>query len=116
MRYDAGKECWTPMEIRGVRGYFNDLRIDRNTIPEGFHFWELADGDSDGTPCRYKPGILANFYGTFITAGELPVDCPECMEGFINSDAEWGFMDGGDLALTEVTWMEKGGKDEDTEV
>ncbi len=23
MRRDAGKECWTPMEIRGVRGYFN---------------------------------------------------------------------------------------------
>ena len=35
MRYDAAKERWMPMEIRGVRGYFNDLRIDRGTVPEG---------------------------------------------------------------------------------
>ena len=77
MRKNAKTEHWTPMEIRGVIGYFNDLRIDRSTVPSGFHFWELADGDCDGTPCRYKPGILVNFYGTFITAGELPIDCPE---------------------------------------
>ena len=75
MRYDAGKENWMPMEIRGVQGYFSDLRIDRASVPGWFHFWELADGDSDGTPCRYKPQILANFYGTFLTTGELPVDC-----------------------------------------
>ncbi len=49
-----------PMEIKGVKGYFNDMRIDRDTVPEAFHFWELADGDSDGTPCRYKPGVLKN--------------------------------------------------------
>ena len=111
------------MEIKGIRGYFNDMRIDKDTIPEEFHFWELADGDSDGIPCRYKPGILVNFYGTFITAGELPVDCPECMEGFINSDIEWGFTGYGDLSLKEVIEIEKGnrnerkgGRDEDTEI
>lgn len=60
MRYDAGKENWMPMEIRGVQGYFSDLRIDRASVPGWFHFWELADGDSDGPPCRYKPQILAN--------------------------------------------------------
>jgi hypothetical protein len=49
MRYDAQTERWEPMEIRGVTGYFNDMRIDRSTVPEHFHFWELADGDSDGT-------------------------------------------------------------------
>lgn len=127
MRYDAGKECWTPMGIRGVRGYFNDLRIDRNTIPEGFHFWELADGDSDGTPCRYKPDILVNFYGTFITAGELPIDCPECREGFISSDEEWGYMDCSYYSLAEIVEMECGnaeskskekgsGRNEDTDI
>ena len=67
MRFDATMERWTPMEIRGVRGYFNDMRIVRTSVPKGFHIWELADGDSDGTPCRYKQGIFVNFYGTFIT-------------------------------------------------
>jgi hypothetical protein len=72
------------MEIRGITGYFNDMRIDRKTIPDNFHFWELADGDSEGTPCRYKSGILVNFFGTFITTGELPVDDLKYTEGFIN--------------------------------
>lgn len=91
MRYDAGKEMWMPMEIRDVHGYFNDMRIDRASVPDCFHFWELADGDCDGIPCRYKPGILVNFFGTFITTGKLPIDCEEWKEGFINSDNEWGF-------------------------
>jgi hypothetical protein len=108
MRYDAGKERWTPMEIRGIRGYFNDARIDRKTVPNMFHFWELADGDGDGTPCRYKPGILVNFYGTFITAGELPVDDPEWTEGYINSDDEWDYLDGGSMTFAEMMACEKG--------
>lgn len=91
MRYDAGKENWMPMEIRGVQGYFSDLRIDRASVPGWFHFWELADG----TPCRYRPQILVNFYGTFLTTGELPVDCREWREGFIESDEDWGFTGGG---------------------
>lgn len=95
------------MEIRGINGYFNDMRIDKSTVPTGFHFWELADGDSDGTPCRYKPDILVNFYGTFITTRKLPIDCPEWNEGFINSGAEWGFMDCGGMTLKEVLECEK---------
>jgi hypothetical protein len=96
------------MEIKGIRGYFNDVRIDRTTVPEGFHIWELADGDCDGTPCRYKPGILVNFYGTFITTGKMPVDEPEWEEGFIHSDDEWGYMDCGNMSLSEVVQCEKG--------
>lgn len=88
MRYDARTETWIPMEIRGVHGYFTDVRIDRTTVPEWFRFWELADGDCDGEPCRYRNGILVNFYGTFLTAGELPVDDKEWMEGYISED-EW---------------------------
>ena len=89
MRHDARTEMWTPMEIRGASGYFNDLRIDRASLPEWFRFWELADEDSDGTPCRYKSGILGNFYGTFLTTGELPFDYPEWTERIIDSDGEW---------------------------
>ena len=43
MRYNASKETWIPMEIKGVEGYFNDMRIDRSTVPSWFHLWELAD-------------------------------------------------------------------------
>ena len=93
------------MEIKGVRGYFCDLRIDRTTVPNSFDFWELADGDSDGTPCRYKFGILVNFFGTFITTGRLPVDDMEYGEGYINSEDEWGFLDGS-YSFSEIEEME----------
>lgn len=93
------------MEIKGVRGYFCDIRIDRTTVPNSFDFWELADGDSDGTPCRYKFGILVNFFGTFITTGRLPVDDMEYGEGYINSEDEWGFFDGS-YSFSEIEEME----------
>jgi hypothetical protein len=113
MRYDARKECWQPMSIKGVTGYFNDCRIDRNTVPDIFHFWELADGDSDGNPCRYKPGILVNFYGTFITTGEMPIEYTKCQEGFIESDSEWIFIGNRSLTFEEMMQREKGGAEND---
>lgn len=102
MRYDAKEEMWMPMEIRGVQGYFCDMRISRTSVPDCFHFWELADGDSDGIPCRYKPGIFVNFFGTFITMEDLPVDCPEWQEGFIGSDDEWRFTGEAYISFEEL--------------
>ena len=50
MRYSAKKEKWTPMEIKGIHGYFNDLRIDRASVPGWFHFWELQTVTAMGRP------------------------------------------------------------------
>lgn len=94
------------MEIRGIQGYFSDMRINRESVPEWLHFWELADSDNDGIPCRYKPAILVNFFGTFITAGELPVDRQECKEGYINSFDEWGFTGEWDIPFEQVVQNE----------
>ena len=55
MRYSAKKEKWTPMEIKGIHGYFSDLRIDRASVPGWFHFcpagtsrtyWSISMGRS----------------------------------------------------------------------
>ena len=56
-------------------------------------------------PCRYKFGILVNFFGTFITTGRLPVDDMEYGEGYINSGDEWGFLDGS-YSFSEIEEME----------
>ncbi len=104
-RYDAREERWDSMEIKGVHGYFCDLRIDRATVPGSFDLWEFADDDSDGIPCRYRSGILVNFLGTFITIGRLPVDDMEYGEGYISSRDEWGFL-GGSCSFSEIEEME----------
>lgn len=91
-RLDAATELWTEMDINGVSGWFNDMRIDRTTVPPEYNVYELSD-DCDGTPCRYRHSILVNFYGTFITKGTLPMDDNDEDVGYINSDDDWGFPD-----------------------
>lgn len=73
MRLDYRKEKMEPVEVKGIPCEFNDMRIDRNTIPEGKLLYEVADGDSDGIPARIKNGIMVNFYGTLICDTELPL-------------------------------------------
>lgn len=102
MRSDARKEYWDTMNIKGVNGYFSDIRIDRNTVPKCFHFWELADADSDGEPCRYKSGILVNFFGTFITTGELPIDDKLFNCGYIEGYNDWYFGDESHLTFDVI--------------
>lgn len=104
-RYDAEKVRWTPMEIRGVHGYFSDVRIERDTVPAQFQMWELVDADSDGVPCRYRRGILVNFYGTFLTIRELPIDNARLESGYIETEEEWGFSD--EWSMTLEALMEK---------
>ena len=103
MRYNARNQLWEGFELKGVKGWFNDLRIDRDSVPKGFNFYELADGDSNGTPCRYALGILVNFYGTFITTGEL-----ELKDGYgFNNEDEYAFLsDTGMVKFSELLEIE----------
>jgi len=57
-----------------------------------------VNNEFDGEPCRYKLAILVNFFGTFITTGDLPIDYPEYNKGFIDSEEEWGFT--GDMYIS----------------
>lgn len=87
--HKAQDEVWTEATLLGVKGFFVDLRIDRNTVTDYFCFYEVADGDSDGIPCRVAPFISVNFYGTFISKESLPTErVDEHGDIFFNKD-EW---------------------------
>ena len=74
MGLDYRKERMEAVEVKGIRCEFNDMRIDRNSIPEGKHLYEVAgDDDSGGEPARIRNGIMVNFYGTLICDKELPL-------------------------------------------
>lgn len=85
MRHNAKEVKWLMTEIKGVIGYFCDLRINIDTVPPDFKFWEVADDDSNGEPSLYAKSIFMNFYGTFITKGSLPIDNKGRTEGYINN-------------------------------
>ena len=73
MRYDYREIKTEKVEVKGISCEFYDMRVKRETIPEGKYLYEVADGDSDGVPARVKPGIMVNFYGTLICDQELPL-------------------------------------------
>lgn len=74
MRYDYRKIKKEQVEVKGIRCEFYDMRIDRETIPEGMHLYEVAgDDDSGGDPARVQEGIMVNFYGSLICDKPLPL-------------------------------------------
>jgi len=52
-----------------IGGQFTSMRIDRDTIPEGLHAYDIrhADYDTDIFMCFVKDYVLVNHFGTFVT-------------------------------------------------
>ena len=74
MRLDYRKETFSKVSVCGVECEFNDMRIERSSVPEGKYQYEVAgDDDSGGDPVRVQSGVLVNFFGTLICASPLPV-------------------------------------------
>ena len=48
-------------------GYFSNMRVNKDTLPKGYYFYELRDEDSNGEVCEVAKGILVNFLGTLLT-------------------------------------------------
>ena len=73
-RLDYTKESMQKVLVRGILCEFNDMRIDRSTVPKEKYMYEVADDDSNGEPARIRPGILVNFFGTIICDQKLEPD------------------------------------------
>lgn len=77
------------MEVLGIDGVFTNLRIDENTLPEGFYKYSLRHGD-DGDFCSISKNITVNHAGDFITKNPIPqVEKEECDIGL----DDWGFTE-----------------------
>lgn len=62
-----------PEREPSVRGSFTSMRIDRNTIPEGFYAYDLRDADSDSEMwfSELKDYVLVNHAGTILTEDKV---------------------------------------------
>ena len=55
----------------GIFCLFDDIRIDRSTIPEEWQMFEVRHSDEDwGEPVEFGDGIMVNFYGTILIRKE----------------------------------------------
>lgn len=74
MRLDYRKEKFSRVSVCDLECEFNDMRIDRSSVPEGKYQYEVAgDDDCGDEPVRVQRGILVNFFGTLICDRPLPI-------------------------------------------
>lgn len=73
-RLNYETEHFQKVIVKGIECDFNDMRIDRATVPEGKYLYEIgSDDDCGDTPARVKVGVMVNFYGTLISDVPLPL-------------------------------------------
>lgn len=77
------------MEVLGVEGVFSNLRIQRDSLPEGFYKYALREGE-DSLCCQVAEEIMVNHAGDFIT--KEPLDLGPDKDRTLSED-DWGFTD-----------------------
>ena len=95
-RFEANKVTWEKVEVFGKECLFTALRVDRDTIPEGYIMYEIRHSDEDwGEPIEIALGVLVNFFGTLLTKEALDLDASEStgnaymwIEG-----GDWNYLD-----------------------
>ena len=74
IRLDYRTEKFPKVSVCDIPCDFSNMRIDRNTVPEGRYQYEVADDDeSQGKQSRVGYGIMVNFFGTLISEVPLPI-------------------------------------------
>jgi len=75
MSVNARKEEYEHVELFGKPALFTDSRIDRSTVPEGFHCYDLRGSDYDpGKPIIVEDHVVVNHAGSVLTSE--PVNMP----------------------------------------
>ena len=80
-RFSAMTERFEEVTILEKPALFTCLRIDRNTVPRGYHLYEVRhDDESQGEAVQLAKGIMVNHWGTLITRDGIKLPS----EGFLD--------------------------------
>ncbi len=73
--FDATKEKYELMEIDGRPVLFTNLRLDRETVPEGLFCYDVRDSDDlDGSFAEIAPFVRVNHWGTILCRESFQLD------------------------------------------
>ncbi len=96
---NANEVDFERFEILGQDALFTNLRIARNSIPEGLHAYDLRDcDDCSGEPCELKSHVMVNHWGTVIV--KEPIEGAD--EGIILDESDYNYL-GEEMTLDEFT-------------
>ena len=68
------EQYFVPAKLFGeINGMFTELRVEKNSIPEGVHCYAIRHSDYDWSePITIEPNLfIINYYGSFITKREI---------------------------------------------
>lgn len=73
--FDAVKEKYELMEIDGRPVLFTNLRLDRDTVPEGLFCYDVRDSDDlDGSFAQIASFVRVNHWGTILCREPFQLD------------------------------------------
>lgn len=65
---DATNEMYELAEIDQRIVLFTNMRLDRNTVPDGLYCYDVRDSDNlDGSMAEIKPYVMVNHWGTILS-------------------------------------------------
>lgn len=95
-RCKAMNVMWEKVEVLGKEGLYSSLRVDKDTIPNGWHFYEVRHDDNDWCePIEIALGVLVNHFGTLITKEPLPLEQSTNTDNaylYIDPDKDWKYL------------------------
>ena len=96
---DVQKELFEEVGLFGRTGYFTELRVDKETVPEGMYCYELRYGDDNRYPVSVEESVRVNYFGAvlFTEALELGKEKARQIEY-----ADFGYI-GGQRYLSQIT-------------
>ena len=87
--FDATKEGYMLAEIDATPVLFTNMRLDRDTVPEGLFCYDVRDSDHlDGSFAEVKSFVMVNHWGTILCRQPFPLD----EHGSYYPD-DWRFLD-----------------------
>lgn len=71
-RFNAMEHGFEEVTILGKPALFTSLRIIRDTVPRGYHYYEVRhDDECQGEAVQIARGIMVNHWGSLITRDEI---------------------------------------------
>ncbi len=95
---DVLKEILEEVGLMGRTGCFTELRVDKETVPEGVYCYELRHGDDDGFPVSVEENVRVNYFGAVVLAEKLELGEEKALQfGY----EDFGYT-GGQVYLSQV--------------
>ena len=96
LRVDAKETCWEKVEVLGREGLFTCLRVDRNTVPEGWYMYEVRhDDECQGEPVEIALWVMVNHWGTLLVKEPFDLEKSQITNNAylcIDQEEDWNYL------------------------